>query len=89
MITQSLYEKFNLPKDRDYVLLDDLGNILEDLCNIKFNISSLLITTREQYEKSYSKYRNFVESNLQTFKKITFTEELKKNFRGFISGGKF
>jgi hypothetical protein len=89
MISQSLYEKFNLSKEKDYVLLDENGRLIEDICGIKFSTSQILITTRPHHERSYNQYRAIIESNLQNFKKMSFSEELKRNFRSRIAAGKF
>jgi hypothetical protein len=46
------------------VLLDENGQLIQDICMVKFTTELLLVATKHSHEKSYNKYKYIIESSL-------------------------
>ena len=81
MLSRSLFENFNMPKDRDYVLLNEAGEMLSQLCEINFSCKALLIVESSKSEKTYNRYQDIINDHDISYQRLSFSEGLKKNFR--------
>lgn len=88
MLSRCLYEKYNMPKDHQYVLLNASGELIQDICEIKFSTKQLFITQKDKHQKMFDKYSLILENTDEMLKKVSFSESLKRNFREKIAHGK-
>lgn len=77
-----------MPKDHQYVLLNASGELIQDICEIKFSTKQLFITQKDKHQKMFDKYSLILENTDEMLKKVSFSESLKRNFREKIAHGK-
>lgn len=90
MLGRELYEKFNISSsNKEYILLDAQGNLIEDVCKIYFSTTLLFICEKFHYQRKFAHYLNILENSNTTVKRLSFSEGLKKSFRNKIVSGNF
>ena len=63
--------------------------MIKDLCEIKFSTKLLFITQKDNYNKMYEKYIFILDDKEQTISKMSFSDNLKRNFREKILNGAY
>lgn len=88
MLSQSLYEQFNRNKEKEFVILDQNGSLIEEMCTIQFTTTVLMVSNKQSFESSFAKYKAILQQSRLHFTKVSFTESWNRNFRGVIVSGK-